>query len=229
MFDAIAPTYARVNRLTSVGRDGYWRREMARLACVRGDDVLLDVACGTGDVIRAFLDAPVRPRWWLGVDFASGMLGCASGLGNSKGSFLQADALHLPVGDACVSIVTCAFGIRNFQDLEAGLREMHRVLCDRGRAVLLEFSVPKDPALRAGYLFYFRRVLPMVATFLSGDRTGAYRYLPESVLSFGDEARIRSALLSAGFDTVAVHAKTCGIVTIYVACKRGEASAGSMA
>jgi len=223
MFDAIAPTYERVNRLASGGRDGFWRREMARLACVRPGDVLLDVACGTGDVIRAFFDAPVRPRLWVGVDFAAGMLAHATAPGGAEGAFVQADALRLPVRDASVSIVTCAFGVRNFQDLDTGLQEMCRVLGDGGRAVLLEFSLPRRRLMRAGYLFYFRHILPILATWLSRDRTGAYRYLPESVVSFADEGRIRSALASAGFDEVTIHRRTWGIVTIYVACKKSAA------
>lgn len=219
MFDAIAPTYELVNTVSSAGRDAYWRREMVRLAEVRPDDVLLDVACGTGDVARAFASADVRPRHICGMDFAASMLRRAADRPISGGTFLQADALHLPAADGSVSIVTCAFGIRNFSNLSAGLQEMHRVLKPGGRVVILEFSVPRLPLIRQIYLFYFHRVMPIAATLISRDRTGAYRYLPRSVVSFPDRSEIVQALAAAGFATTTAHPCTLGIVTIYVARK----------
>lgn len=223
MFDAIAPTYERVNAVASLGRDRYWRREMVRMAAVQQGDVLLDVACGTGDVARTFAGATVRPKRIIGADFSAPMLRRAADRPIVNGAFCQADALRLPLADASVSIVTCAFGIRNFQDLGCGLREMGRVLRPGGRAIILEFTVPTRPILRRMYLFYFRRVLPLAATLISRDRTGAYRYLPESVLSFQGSDEIASSLKSAGFDEVAVRPLTVGIVSIYVVLKRSNA------
>ncbi|HSW45843.1 MAG TPA: ubiquinone/menaquinone biosynthesis methyltransferase [Phycisphaerae bacterium] len=220
MFDAIAPTYELVNRLGSAGRDACWRRDMVRLASVRADDVLLDVACGTGDVARAFAAGPVRPSRIVGVDFSERMLAIAARRPINRGLFVCGDALRLPVADGSASLVTCAFGIRNFQDLSAGWREMHRVLCDGGRAVVLEFSIPETPILRRLYLFYFRRILPLAAALVSRDRSGAYRYLPQSVLSFAGENTIRSTLMSAGFSDVTVHRRSGGIVALYVAVRR---------
>lgn len=227
MFDAIAPTYERVNAMASFGRDRAWRREMVRLAQVRADDVLLDVACGTGDVARSFASAAVRPKRIIGADFSVPMLRLAADRAIARGTFCQADALALPLADASVTIVTCAFGIRNFQDLECGLREMNRVLRPGGRAVILEFAVPATPVLRHLYLFYFRRVLPRAATLISRDRTGAYRYLPESVLSFQGSGAIVSALEATGFGEVVARPMTAGIVSIYVARKRSDAPAKS--
>jgi len=136
--------------------------------------------------------------------------------------FLQGDAHTLPMADSSVSIVTCAFGIRNFQDLSAGLLEMFRVLQAGGHAVILEFSIPDRAILRRLYLFYFNWVMPWAATLLSRDRSGAYRYLPQSVLSFlGDEAICR-ALKRTGFSEVTVNRRSCGIVTVYVATKAGS-------
>jgi len=221
MFDAIAPTYELINRLASVGRDRYWRREMVRLSDVRPDDDLVDVACGTGNVVRAFAAGAVRPRRMVGLDFAWQMLQRAARGPSVGGVFLQGDAHMLPVADNSVSIVTCAFGIRNFQDLAAGLSEMFRVLRAGGRAVILEFSIPDRAVLRHLYLFYFNRVMPWAATLISRDRSGAYRYLPRSVLSFlGDEAICR-ALKRAGFSEVTVNRRSCGIVAVYVATKTG--------
>ena len=219
MFDAIAPTYELVNSVASGGRDKYWRREMVRLAAVRPDDVLLDLACGTGDVARTFAAANVRPRHIIGADFSGSMLRVAATRPIAGGSFVQADALHIPLPDAGVSLVTCAFGIRNFQDLSAGLREMYRVLRPGGRAVILEFSLPRPGLLRTLYFFYIHRIMPMAATWISRDRSGAYRYLPRSVVSFPESSEILAALTAAGFTTAAVHPKTLGIVSIYVAAK----------
>lgn len=219
MFDAIAPTYELVNSVSCAGRDAYWRREMVRLAQVRPDDALLDVACGTGDVARAFAAATVRPRRITGMDFSWPMLVRAAARPVSGGAFCQGDALRLPVADASVSIVTCAFGIRNFQNLDTGLREMHRVLRPGGRAVILEFSLPRSALLRRLYLFYINRILPLTATVISRDRSGAYRYLPRSVVSFSGSDEIAAALRTAGFSAVAVYPRTLGIVSVYVALK----------
>jgi len=230
MFDAIAPAYELVNTLASAGRDGYWRLEMVRLAAVRPDDVLLDVACGTGDVARAFArpgcpqggggDKRPRPAWMIGLDFSGPMLQLAASRPIERVVFAQGDALRLPVADASVSIVACAFGVRNFQDLDAGLREMYRVLRAGGRAIILEFSVPTGRVLGRSYLFYATRVMPIIATWISGDRTGAYRYLPRSVLGFPGREKIASRLEAAGFDEVRVHPLSWGIVAVYVALKR---------
>jgi demethylmenaquinone methyltransferase/2-methoxy-6-polyprenyl-1,4-benzoquinol methylase len=208
-----------VNSVASLGRDRYWRREMVRLARVAADDVLLDVACGTGDVVRTFASGAVRPARIIGADFSQHMLRRAADRPISNGTYCQSDALQLPLADKSVTIVTCAFGVRNFQDLDAGLREMYRVLSVNGRAVILEFAVPTAPILRHLYLFYFRRLMPALATVISRDRTGAYRYLPSSVLSFQGVEAMTAALRSAGFAEVSVHPLTLGIVSIYLAHK----------
>ena len=222
MFDAIAPTYERINTLASAGRDRYWRREMVRLADVRPDDVLLDLACGTGDVARAFASGNPRPARIIAADFSLPMLRLASARPVSRLALTQADALHLPLADGSVTIVSCAFGIRNLQDLDVGLREMQRVLRPGGRAVILEFTVPEATVFRQLYLCYVGWVLPTLAWLLSRDRTGAYRYLHKSVLSFPGREEIVSSLKSAGFAKVAVHPLSWGIVAIYLARKAGD-------
>jgi demethylmenaquinone methyltransferase / 2-methoxy-6-polyprenyl-1,4-benzoquinol methylase len=221
MFDAIAPTYERVNTLASLGRDRHWRREMVRLAKVRTDDVLLDLACGTGDVARTFAAGTPRPARIIAADFSHSMLELAATRLVAGMGLTQADALHLPLADATVTIASCAFGIRNLQDLGAGLREMHRVLAPGGRAVILEFTVPTMAIFRQLFLLYVGRVLPALARVVSGDRTGAYRYLHKSVLSFQSREEIVSSLKSAGFPDVTVHPLSWGIVAIYLARKPG--------
>lgn len=221
MFDAIAPTYELVNTVASGARDGRWRREMVRLAKVRADDVHLDVACGTGDVARAFAAAQPRPRRIIGLDFSGGMLARAAARPITSGAFVQADALQLPLADASVSLVTCAFGIRNFNNLHRGLAEMARVLVPGGRAVVLEFCLPRRRLFRGMYLLYANHILPRLGTWVSRDSTGAYRYLPRSVISFPDSGAVAATFRSAGFAEVAVHRLTWGIVAVYVALRGG--------
>ncbi|NLX12728.1 MAG: ubiquinone/menaquinone biosynthesis methyltransferase [Phycisphaerales bacterium] len=219
MFDAIAPTYERVNAWASLGQDRVWRREMVRLAAVRPDDVLLDVASGTGDVLRAFSVADTRPAQLIGLDFSHAMLLRAARGPLAHCLFCQADALAIPLPEQSVSIVTCAFGIRNFQDLGAGFREMQRVLRPGGRVVLLEFSLPEHTLLRRMYLYYIQKLMPYFAGFLSGDRTGAYRYLPQSVVSFESSQAVRARMKTAGFSGITEYPLTGGVVTIYMARK----------
>lgn len=221
MFDAIAPTYECINTVASAGRDRRWRRRMVRLAAVRADDILLDVACGTGDVARAFAESNPRPARIIGADFSRPMLDLAATRSVAGMSLAQADALRLPFKDASATIVSCAFGIRNLQDLRAGLVEMHRVLTPGGRAIILEFTVPTVAIFRQLYCFYAGRVIPALAWILSRDRTGAYRYLHKSVLSFRSREEIVSSLKSAGFTDVSVHPLSWGIVAVYLAHKTG--------
>ncbi|MBN1492500.1 MAG: ubiquinone/menaquinone biosynthesis methyltransferase, partial [Phycisphaerae bacterium] len=215
MFDAIAPTYELVNRLASVGLDAGWRRSMVRLAGIRPDDRQLDVACGTGDVCRTFAAARPAPARIVGGDFAGRMLEEARTRNNDRIVWCQADALALPFADQSFTLVTCAFGVRNFQSLETGLREMWRVLQPGGRAIILEFGLPSTPMMRRLYHLYFTRMMPWAATLLSRDRSGAYRYLPRSVLSFHDQAGLASHLRQAGFGEVAMFPLTRGIVSVF--------------
>ncbi len=231
MFDAIAPSYERVNRLLSAGRDAGWRRAAVAMADIIPQDRVLDVACGTGDFARAF--AAAGPAWVVGADFSGGMLARAAAASGPSTpadrrtsrrrppsmTWSRGDALSLPFADESFTVVGCAFGIRNFQDLAAGLCEFHRVLRPGGRAVILEFSTPRIPLVRQAYSVYFRHVLPRVATRLSGDRTGAYRYLPRSVASFADGKAIRQTLESAGFAGVSQRSLTWGVVMVHLARK----------
>ena len=219
MFDAVAPSYERINKIFSGGRDASWRRQSVRLAGVRADDTLLDVCTGTGDLARTFADGRPRPRQICGCDFSAGMLARAVDRGATAVTWCQADGMRLPFGDGAFSLVSCAFGVRNFQDLDASLTEFLRILTPGGRAVILEFSRPRRRWVRWAYQLYSARLMPWAATWISGDRTGAYRYLPQSVLSFPDSAEMEERLRGAGFDRVESHRLTFGVVTVYVAWK----------
>jgi demethylmenaquinone methyltransferase/2-methoxy-6-polyprenyl-1,4-benzoquinol methylase len=219
MFDAVAPTYSLVNTLTSFGRDAHWRRRAVQLAGINPEDRVLDVACGTGDFTRVFASVEPSPAIVVGADFAHQMLALAErGPGRSV-RWCEADALCLPFADDSFTVVSCAFGIRNFEHLERGLGQMHRVLAAGGRAVILEFSMPKLTVVRHLYRWYLSRMLPLLATLVSRDRTGAYRYLPRSVLRFEDRQRITALLGEVGFRHVEVHPLTFGVVVVYLAVK----------
>ena len=219
MFDGIAPTYERVNTWASGGRDRYWRQEMVRVAGVGERDVLLDIACGTGDVLRTFASAGVSPARLMGVDFSEGMLRAGIGRLPARAAICRADALRLPLPDGAVSLVTCAFGIRNFQHLPTAFAEMYRVLAPGGRAVILEFRLPANRIIRRAYLLYFRRVLPWLGSAISRDRSGAYRYLPSSVISFPSSRHVCEQLRQAGFAKAEARSLSWGIVEIIRADK----------
>ncbi|MCB9858522.1 MAG: bifunctional demethylmenaquinone methyltransferase/2-methoxy-6-polyprenyl-1,4-benzoquinol methylase UbiE [Phycisphaerales bacterium] len=213
MFDGIAPTYERVNRVLSAGRDAYWRRRAVELAQIKPSDEVLDVACGTGDFARAFASA--RPARVVGSDFSAGMLSFAA-YRPAPVEWCRADALGLPFQDASFDVVSCAFGVRNFQDLDAGLREMRRVLRPAGRACILEFTMPRTRILGNLYLFYFRNVLPRVASIISRDKSGAYDYLPQSVSTFLDAPSMARSMERAGFSRVTFTQLTLGVATVYI-------------
>jgi demethylmenaquinone methyltransferase/2-methoxy-6-polyprenyl-1,4-benzoquinol methylase len=223
MFDAIAPTYERVNRFVSLGRDARWRQRAIRAAGVRVDEVVLDVCCGTGDMIRTFAAQRPPPKLIIGVDFASRMLACGDYHESPTAiQLVRADGLRLPFAAETIDVATCAFGVRNFQDLRAGLREMHRVLRTGGRVVILEFALPENPLLRWGYRVYCERVLPRVAALFSRDKTGAYRYLPSSIRTFERRGAMVERLEQVGFTRVTANPLNFGGVVIY----RGEKHGG---
>lgn len=215
MFDAIAPTYERVNSVASFGRDAAWRRRAVRAAQVRAGDVALDVCCGTGDMVRELARQEPPPARIIGVDFAAQML-AAGDFATSRCTVevQQADALALPLADAAVDVITCAFGVRNFNDLGAGLREMSRVARPGARVAILEFSMPDNAILRWLYRTYTERIMPRLATWLSRDRTGAYRYLPASIRTFVTANGLAAALREAGFANVRAQRMNLGGVVI---------------
>jgi demethylmenaquinone methyltransferase/2-methoxy-6-polyprenyl-1,4-benzoquinol methylase len=214
MFAAIAPSYDLNNRLHSLWIDQWWRRRAVKLAELRAGDRVVDVACGTGDLAIRFARAGKEGKQVIGIDFTYEMLPIARRK-TGKIAWLNGDALALPLADACCDVVSIAFGIRNVADPAAACREFRRVLRPGGRLIILEFSLPSLAPLRAMYNFYFRKVLPRTATWISGDKTGAYQYLPESVNTFIDRAAMMRMMTDAGFTQVSQHPMTCGICVCY--------------
>jgi demethylmenaquinone methyltransferase/2-methoxy-6-polyprenyl-1,4-benzoquinol methylase len=222
MFAAIAPSYDLNNRIHSLWMDQLWRKEAVRIAEVRPGDHIVDVACGTGDLSLKF--AAAHPASVTGIDFTFEMLPLAKSKAihsqlttrNSQlPTFLCGDALALPLPDQSADIVSIAFGIRNVADPAAALREFHRILRPGGRLVILEFSLPKNPLLRALYNLYFRHILPKTATLISGDKTGAYKYLPESVNTFISRQRMIEMMRQAGFTDLLQRPMTFGVCVCY--------------
>jgi demethylmenaquinone methyltransferase/2-methoxy-6-polyprenyl-1,4-benzoquinol methylase len=222
MFAAIAPSYDLNNRLHSLWMDQSWRRKAVKLSHLKATDTVVDVACGTGDLTLQFARAlgPLRNGQIVGIDFTHEMLPIAER--KSTGipiSWFNGDAQSLPLADTSADVISIAFGIRNVATPLLALREFHRVLRSGGRVIILEFSLPTNPVLRKLYNFYFRHILPRTATLISGDRTGAYKYLPQSVNTFIDRQAMVRLLTDAGFEDITHTPMTFGICVCYRAVK----------
>ena len=219
MFDRIAPTYDMLNHTLSLNIDRLWRRRVVRLVRRFAPRRILDVATGTGDLAIA-MARRIRGTQVLGVDLSEGMLDIArrkvaeAGL-DGRVVLDTGDAERLFVSDSAVDVATVAFGVRNFGDLDAGLRDIARTLREGGRIVILEFSTPRNPLARAFYGFWNRRVLPRVGGMVSRDRK-AYEYLPESIGEFPAPERFLEMMSRAGFRNCKARSQSFGIAHIYV-------------
>jgi demethylmenaquinone methyltransferase/2-methoxy-6-polyprenyl-1,4-benzoquinol methylase len=208
--------------------DQSWRRRAVKLAQVKPTDRIVDVACGTGDLTLAFRNALPKKctnSQAIGIDFTQEMLPIAvekwtraaseKHLEMSGVKFTAGDAQSLPLPDASADVASIAFGIRNVVSPFAAIQEFFRILRPGGRAIILEFSLPTNPMFRAMYNFYFKQILPRTATLISGDKTGAYKYLPQSVRTFIDRQTMVEMLQRAGFKNVTQHPMTMGICIGY--------------
>ena len=221
MFSAIARSYDLNNRLHSLWMDVGWRRLAVRMAAVKPGDEVLDVACGTGDLSQAFATMTPAARV-VGSDFTPAMLDLARVKQRrqapkvaSRLSYVEADAQSLPFPDASFDVVSIAFGIRNVQDPTRAFSEFARVLRPAGRLVVLEFDTPRLVPVRWFNDFYAGRVMPVTATVISGDRSGAYSYLPKSVRTFLSRDALIEAIVSAGFMAPKVRELSMGICCCY--------------
>lgn len=220
IFSAIAPRYDLLNHLLSFNIDRTWRlRAISELRWQRSPDATyLDLCAGTLDVSAALARQPGFRGRVLGADFAEPMLREGRGKVGASVTPLVADALELPLAPDSAAGAIVAFGVRNVSDLDSALREVYRVLAAGARFVILEFTTPRQPLIRALYRFYFHRVLPLVGGIVSGNRA-AYRYLPKSVAHFPREEELAARLRAAGFADVRWQSLTFGIAAIHVGSK----------
>ena len=197
MFDRIAPDYDRVNRVMTGRRDQAWRVALVRRLRIAPGENVLDLACGTGDFAEIALKSGARV---IALDFARGMLVQGSARHAGTMSFVQGDALHLPLASGSVDAIVSGFALRNFTSLPPVFAELHRILKPGGRIGLLEVDQPRNPMLRAGHGLYFNRVVPVIGGLLS-DRA-AYRYLPASASYLPPEPELLDMLRTAGFTRI---------------------------
>lgn len=225
MFGAIAHRYDFLNHFLSLNIDQRWRRFTVRKVVDRlgrCDFEALDLACGTGDLTAALRDATSGRV--VGIDFCHPMLvRGAQKLAPADfapATFLsEADILHLPLREDSFDAVTIAFGLRNVEDYQNGLCEMHRVLRAQGVLAVLEFSHPNVPVFRQLFRFYFSKILPRLGALVSGV-SGPYTYLPDSVAKFPDQPELKTMMEAAGFTRVEYFNLSGGIAALHLGTKR---------
>ncbi|MBZ5626745.1 MAG: bifunctional demethylmenaquinone methyltransferase/2-methoxy-6-polyprenyl-1,4-benzoquinol methylase UbiE [Acidobacteriia bacterium] len=221
MFGRVAPRYDLANHLLSLNIDRLWRARTARRVrhiLERPGARVLDICCGTGDLLLALAESIRHARPVLGSDFCHPMLTAARDKIAKAGAtavLFEGDALRLPVRDASLDLITVAFGFRNLANYDAGLGEMRRVLRPGGMAAILEFSQPPNRVFAALYQLYSRRILPWIGGALSGSRD-AYLYLPESVGKFPSAGQLADDMRRAGFEDVRYEYWTGGIVALHL-------------
>jgi len=211
MFDAIAPRYDLLNRLLTLGMDVGWRRRTVRSLRLPTGSVVLDVACGTGDLCRELARRGHRP---VGVDRSAGMLAAQ----RSTAPLVRGDALRLSFPDNSVDGIVCGFALRNFASLKPFLTECARVLRPGGRVALLEVAEPENSVLRWGHGLYFGKVVPLVGGLLSNR--DAYRYLPRSVAYLPPSNRMVAMMSETGFGQASRQPLSTGIAQLLTGTRR---------
>lgn len=220
LFDGIAKTYDRFNHVTSLGIDIWWRRRA--IGQMKPVEKMLDVAIGTADVAMTAISKH-KAVHVTGIDLSQEMMNIGAQKVKRAGmegrvDFVHGSALEMPFGDNEFEALTCAYGIRNFSNLDQGLREMYRVLKPGGQLVILEFSYPSNPLIRWGYDLYFSHIMPLLGRIISHDGS-AYTYFLNSVKHFIWGEEMLGHLQQAGFSNARFRTMTFGITTLYLATK----------
>ncbi len=221
MFNNIAKRYDFLNRFLSLGIDVYWRKKTIKQLKQHNPLLILDIATGTGDL--AIESMKLNPKQIIGVDISEQMLEIGRKKIEKKNlnatiQLQYGDSENLPFENNSFDAITCAFGVRNFENLEKSLQEMYRVLKPKGKVVILEFSKPQQFPVKQLYSFYFHYILPTIGKMVSKD-VSAYTYLPESVNMFPDGKPFLNYLTSGGFKQPIQKLLSFGIASIYVAEK----------
>lgn len=222
MFDTISSEYDNLNRVISFGVDVSWRKKMVKMIASRQPKTILDVATGTGDL--AILLSTIENAEITGLDISAGMLEVGKqkiahkNLSN-RIEMVLGDGEKIPFDDHSFDAITVAFGIRNFENLDAGLQEILRVLKPRGQFIILETSVPEKFPFKQGYNFYTKNIMPLIGRLFSKDKV-AYKYLSDSASIFPYGERLNNILRNIGFIDVHNLPQTFGVATIYSASKK---------
>lgn len=220
LFDRIAGTYDGLNHVLSLNIDKRWRRRAIRM--LKPAEQVLDVAIGTADLTIEILRQG-KAQHVTGIDLSHGMMAIGEQKVAKRGyapqvQFDYGSAQQMPYANASFDTVTCAYGVRNFANMDEGLSEMYRVLRTGGELMVLEFSYPTNPVIRWGYDLYFTHILPFIGNLFSRDK-GAYSYLNRSVKNFPYGEAFCQHLRKAGFTQIKATLLTFGISTIYTAVK----------
>lgn len=217
LFATIADRYDFITRFLSYGQDRRWKRRLIALADLHDGDRVLDLACGTGDILYA---ATPPARIAVGVDLTFRMLQLArERRGDSRAALVTGDMLALPIAAARFTVVTVGYGLRNVPDLDEALREIHRVLTPRGRLLSLDFNRPSNAIVRVAYLTYLTIVGSLLGVALHGD-PDTYRYIPESIRKYPGARRVARRMEQLGFEQVRAIPVLGGFMTIHIATKR---------
>ena len=222
MFDNIAPTYDRLNHIFSLSIDKLWRRRVVRIVRRLKPTRILDLATGTGD-LAINMAKRIPEAHIMGVDLSENMLAVAAEKVRRQGLddhivLYQGDAENLDLNDGVVDVVTVAFGVRNFGDIEQGLAEIWRSLRSGGHLVVLEFSMPCNPLVRKMYGLYSDHVMRPVGSMVSRDNQ-AYEYLPDSIAEFYAPEDFLEVMRRAGFEDCRRRSQSMGIAQIYIGRK----------
>ena len=222
MFDNISGKYDFLNHFLSFGIDHYWRRKTISILKGQSPQLILDVATGTGDLAFSAFKR-LQPKKIIGLDISKGMLEVGRvkiKRKNLEGSleFIHGDSENIPFEDNFFDAVMVSFGVRNFEDLNAGLKEIYRVLKPTGQLLVLEFSKPKKFPVKQSYYLYSNFILPFFGKLISKDKS-AYTYLPESVAAFPEGDAFLNELNQVNFKNTYYKLLSGGIASIYSAKK----------
>ncbi len=223
MFGEIAPTYDLLNDLASMGMHRFWKKKLVKLALSGQDDHILDICCGTGDVLLEMVKQVSSRGRVVGVDFSGPMLEVARQRLEKVGKaqqveLLEGDFLSLPFADNTFDAATVSFGLRNVSDIPKALREMHRVVKPGGRALCLDLGKPVNPVYKVFYDFYFFNVVPILGRVIHG-KSDPYKYLPNSSKSYPAQEELVKMFKEAGFSKVEYFNLAGGATVIHRAFK----------